>query len=86
MITEGKKMKVIDPILTGKRIQSMCQEKGIKVSDIQNALLLSSPQGIYRWFSDKSTSIPSLDHLVMLGIMLDCHIDDMLVLKDVPSE
>ena len=26
-----------------------------------------------------------VDHFVMLGILLDCHIDDLLVLKDVPS-
>lgn len=79
------KMKVIDPILTGKKIQRMCRDKGIKVTDIQDALQLSSTQSIYKWFSEKSTSIPSLDHFVMLGILLDCHIDDLLVLKDVPS-
>jgi len=79
------KMKVIDPVLTGKRIQKMCKEKGIKVSDIQNALQLSSSQSIYKWFSEKSTSIPSIDHLVMLGILLECNIDDMLVLTEIPT-
>jgi len=79
------KMKVIDPVLTGKRIQKMCKEKGIKVSDIQNALQLSSSQSIYKWFSEKSTSIPSIDHLVMLGTLLECNIDDMLVLTEIPT-
>lgn len=78
-------MKVIDPILTGKNIQKICKEKGVKVTDIQDALQLSS-QGIYKWFSRKSSNIPSLDHLVMLGTLLDCSIDELLVLRDVPPE
>lgn len=79
------KMRVINPVLTGKRIQKMCKEKGLKVSDIQNALQLSSSQSIYKWFSEKSTCIPSIDHLVMLGILLECYIDDMLVLTEIPT-
>ena len=80
------KMKVIDAVLTGKRIQKMCRDKGLKVTDIQYALQLGSSQSVYKWFSEKSSSIPSLDHLVMLGILLDCYIDDMLVLKDIPPD
>ena len=80
------KMKVIDPILTGKKIQKMCKDKGISVSDIQDALQLDSPQSVYKWFSDKTTGLPSLDHLVMLGALLDCQVGDLLVLKDMQQK
>lgn len=76
-------MKVIDAVATGKRIQKMCRDKGLKVTDIQKALQLESSQSIYKWFSEKSSCLPSIDHLVMLGMLLDCYIDDMLVLRDV---
>lgn len=76
------RVKVIDPIETGKNIQLRCKEKGIKVRDIQITLQLNSTQSIYKWFSDKSSSIPSIDHLVILADLLDCSIDDLLVLNE----
>ncbi|MCR4611817.1 MAG: helix-turn-helix transcriptional regulator [Lachnospiraceae bacterium] len=77
------KYRVIDPVLTGKKIQQMCRDKGLKVKDIQEALQLESLQSVYKWFSEKSSTIPSIDHLVMLAMLLDCSIEDMLVLKEV---
>lgn len=77
------KIKVIDAIQTGKKIKKMCKEAGLSVKDIKRALMLTTPQSIYKWFSDKSTSIPSLDHLVILASLLDCYIDDLLVLREI---
>lgn len=76
------KIKVINSIKTGKNIQLLCKEKGLSVRDIQFALQLSSPQSIYKWFSDKYSSIPSIDHIVTLADLLECSIDDLLVVQD----
>lgn len=76
-------IRVIDTVKTGKKIKKMCAEAGLSINDIRNALMLSTSQSIYKWFSEKSTSIPSLDHLVMLAGLLNCHIDDLLVFRDV---
>jgi hypothetical protein len=74
---------VIDTAATGRKIHRMCSEAGLTVKDIRKALHLDSAQSVYKWFSPKSSTIPSLDHLVMLAWMLDCHIDDLLVIKEV---
>lgn len=76
-------MKIIDTVSTGQRIKQMCKEKGLKATDIQKELQLGTVQCVYKWFSEKSNTIPSLDNLVLLSILLDCYIDDMLVLKEV---
>ena len=76
------KVRIIDSVKTGKNIQAMCKEKGLSVNDIQLALQLNSPQSVYKWFSEKSSSIPSIDHLVILAGLLDCHIDDLLVINE----
>jgi hypothetical protein len=75
-------LRVIDTAATGRKIHRMCSEAGLTVNDIRRALHLESAQGIYKWFSPKSNTIPSLDHLVVLARMLDCHIDDLLVIKE----
>lgn len=76
-------IKIIDSVKTGKNIQSMCKEKGFSVNDIQFALQLNSPQSVYKWFSEKSCTIPSIDHLVILADILECRIDDLLVINEI---
>jgi hypothetical protein len=77
-------LRVIDTAATGRKIHRMCSEAGLTVNDIRRALHLDSAQSVYKWFSPKSNTIPSLDHLVMLALLLDCHIDDLLVVKEIP--
>ncbi|MCR4618762.1 MAG: helix-turn-helix domain-containing protein [Lachnospiraceae bacterium] len=77
------KMITIDTEKTGKRIQQMCREKGLTVSFIQRELCFKSPQAVYRWFSCKT--IPSIDSLVLLANLLDCHIEDLLAYKVIDS-
>lgn len=79
-------IKVIDPIPTGKRIKEKCEQAGFSVNYLKRILQLGSAQSIYKWYSDKSSSIPSLDHLVVLAMLLNCSIDDLLVLTEVQIE
>lgn len=74
--------KVIDNIATGARIKELLKEKGITPQDVQRELELECPQSVYAWISDKRKSIPSLDNMVLLSILLDTPIEEILVLRD----
>lgn len=47
--------------------------------EIQQALCLSCPQPIYRWF--KGQILPSVNHLFVLSKLLDVHMEELLVEK-----
>ena len=79
------KMIMIDTEKTGKKIKEMCLEKGLKVKDVQRELGLKTPQAVYKWFSGKTKTIPSIDNLVMLGILLECHIEEMIDFKEIEN-
>jgi len=72
------KLIAIDTVKTGKKIQQMCREKGYTVKVIQRELGLKTPQAVYKWFSGNNKTIPSIENLVMLGILLECHVEDLL--------
>lgn len=68
----------IDIPRTGHRLKTMLKSAGYEVKDIQQYLHLSCPQSIYRWFKGKT--LPSIEHLCALSILLGVHMEDLLVL------
>lgn len=46
------------------------------MQDIQNYLVLSCPQPVYRWFQGKT--LPSVDHLYALSRLLGVHMEELL--------
>lgn len=62
---------------TGKNIKYLCHKRGFNVSDLQQILLIGSNQAIYNWFNGKS--MPSLDSLLALSMLLNVPINDILV-------
>ena len=70
----------IDMVKTGKKIKRIVAEKGYTVKMIQEYLQLSCAQPIYRWY--KGIILPSVDHLLNLSILLDVHMEDLLVKKN----
>lgn len=74
--------KVIDNIATGERIRELLTQKGLTPQDVQRELELECPQSVYAWISDKRKSIPSLDNMVSLSILLGVQIEDILVFRD----
>lgn len=80
------KTRTIDTVETAKNIRRMCSDAHLSVNAIQQAMNLESPQSVYRWLSSKYPTLPSLDHLVMLAMLLDCHIDDLLVVNEVSMD
>lgn len=74
---------VIDMEKTGELLKATIQEAGYDVKYIQEHLHLSCPQPIYRWYKGKI--LPSLDHLYSLSVLLDIHMEDLIVQKN-PEE
>lgn len=69
----------IDMVQTGKRIKRMMESSGYTPRMLQEYLHLSCVQPIYRWY--KGLILPSVDHLFMLSELLDVHMEDFLVKK-----
>lgn len=67
----------IDIQKTGNRIQQLLKESGYTVKQVQAYLHLACPQPIYRWIQGKI--LPSLNHLYALSVLLDVHMEDLLV-------
>ena len=71
---------VIDMKKTGENIKRLREERGISVVGVQNYLGLESPQSIYAW--QKGATIPSVDHLCALSVLLDVSMHDILILVE----
>lgn len=69
----------IDLIATGKRLKELAEKAGLSVRKIQYCLQLAYPQPIYRWY--RGEILPSINHLYMLSLLLDVHMEDLLVLQ-----
>lgn len=74
-------MKVVNVKKTGPHIKEMFKERGLKVREVSEYLSLTSPTGIYTWFS--GSRMPSIDHLVMLADMMDCKVDDIIITEEI---
>ena len=71
----------IDTIATGKNLRILCKEKNISVRALQDTFRIASNQAIYEWFNGKS--MPSLDNLFALSVLLEVPMDDILIRKGV---
>ena len=70
---------MIDLTATGNRIKELMVENKVSVSDLQEACGFERPQAIYKWLSGKS--LPSMDNMVIIRIMLHTTIDDIIVIS-----
>ena len=55
---------------SGNLLRYQIRKSGYSVRDIQNYLVLSCPQPVYRWFQGKT--LPSVDHLYALSTFWAC--------------
>lgn len=76
-------IKVIDNEATCIRLKEMFDERGLIPKEVQRALQLDSVQTVYKWLSPKNKTMPSLDSLVQLAYLMDCQLEDILVLKEI---
>ncbi len=70
---------VIDLVATGRNIQRLRKEKGLTVRDLQEWFNFTEPRAIYKWQSGQS--LPSVDNLFALSVLLDIPIDEIIVAK-----
>lgn len=63
---------------TGKRIQSLRQQRGLSVKDVQNYFGFAYPQAIYKW--QHGECLPTVDNLFALSQLLQVHMEDLLVI------
>ena len=71
----------IDMQRTGRKLKQMIESAGYTPRIIRDYLHLSCVQPIYRWYKGKI--LPSVDHLLMLSELLNVHMEDLLVKKNV---
>lgn len=72
-------MIIVDVPGTGRRIENYMEEQNTSVKDIQKRLNLSVSYGVYKWLY--GTSLPTIDHLVILADMFGVTMDDIIVTK-----
>ncbi|MBO5176687.1 MAG: helix-turn-helix domain-containing protein [Lachnospiraceae bacterium] len=75
-------LRQIDMKKTGNKIKKLCKEKKITVKNIQKELGIGAFQSVYDWFSGKT--LPSLDNLFYLSILLKVHMEDMIEVVSPP--
>ncbi|MBE5870646.1 MAG: helix-turn-helix transcriptional regulator [Lachnospiraceae bacterium] len=76
-------IKVVDNEATCLRLKEMFDERGLTPKEVQRALQLDSVQAVYKWLSPKNKTMPSLDSLVQLANLMDCQLEDILVLREI---
>lgn len=67
---------ILDPVQTGAHIKELMEAQDMTVRDLQDALGLTCPQTIYRWFY--GLSVPSIDHLYSMSRLFHVTVDDLL--------
>lgn len=71
---------VIDMKKTGELLKATIHDAGYDVKYIQEHLQMSCPSAIYKWYKGKI--LPSIDHLYSLSVLLDMHMEDLIVQKN----
>ena len=73
----AKMFPVIDLTATGENIVRLRKARGLTVRDLQNWFGFEEPQAIYKW--QKGKSLPTVDNLYALGMLLDVPMEEILV-------
>ena len=68
---------VIDMAATGENIKRLRIERGLTVRDLQQYFGFEEPQAIYKW--QRGQSLPTVDNLYALGMLLGLSMDEILV-------
>lgn len=67
----------IDSLRTGQRISELLRARGISTARAVEELGLSTPNAIYKWM--RGETLPTLDNLLLLSILLEVKIDEILI-------
>jgi transcriptional regulator with XRE-family HTH domain len=67
----------------GENIKQLMKKNGYRVKDLQEMLLLSHPQPIYRWIQGKV--LPSIERLYAMSKIFGVHMEELLEGEEVPG-
>jgi transcriptional regulator with XRE-family HTH domain len=72
-------LPVVDMAQTGQNIQSLRQQRGITVRELQGMLGFATPQAIYNW--QRGVSLPTVDNLVALAAIFSVPVETILEIR-----
>lgn len=75
-----KRTEIVDMERTGLNIRNLLRKRGLSVKDVMKELNFESHQSIYSWFQGET--IPSVDNMLRLSLLLDVPIDSLIISKD----
>ena len=71
---------VINMAATGRRIRELRQARGITVRELSEYMGFTEPQAVYKW--QRGDSLPTVDNLWALSIILGTTMEDILIGDD----
>ena len=74
--TFGRQGKEIDAVKTGKRIQEIRKQKGLRVTDISDYMGFYEPQAVYKWM--RGASLPTLQNMYQLSQLFGVSMDEII--------
>lgn len=72
-------LPVVDMAQTGQNIQSLRQQRGMTVRELQGMLGFATPQAIYNW--QHGVSLPTVDNLVALAAIFSVPVETILEIR-----
>ena len=66
----------IDPAATGRRIQEIRRQKGLRVTDISDYMGFLEPKAVYKWM--RGDSLPTLQNMYQLSRLFGVTIDEII--------
>ena len=70
---------VIDTAGTGANIKALVRKSGKTAAEVGHILMVSDKSVVYKWF--RGDTLPGLDNLYALSILLGVTVNDIIVTK-----
>ena len=75
----GMDYPVIDPVGTGSNIRNLIRNSGNSIADVGRMLGIADMSTMYKWL--RGDSLPGIDNMLALSILLGVSINDILMTK-----
>ena len=75
----GMDYPVIDPVGTGSNIRNLIRNSGNSIADVGRMLGIADMSTMYKWL--RGDSLPGIDNMLALSMLLGGSINDILVTK-----
>ena len=75
----GMDYPVIDPVGTGSNIRNLIRNSGNSIADVGRMLGIADMSTMYKWL--RGNSLPGIDNMLALSMLLGVSINDILVTK-----